>query len=830
MNKPMPQHPLAVRWTAILAILAASATSDQAQVTFQEVTNGLVDYYPLDSVSGTTTYDIINRRDLSLVNMTSNNIVSGSHPGMGSSTNVINLTQSPGPTLLVYQSTGQNPLTGGGDFLPFINQRGATMNFWIKGPVPSMTDLRVFAECADNGDSNPFFSLSDQPASKTGLGTFLRLTSPTTDPNGATVNQFSDGTYQTPAYYYEWSQSSLYCTNTIFDNNWHMFTLEIATNGDVHCFVDGNYDPGSPGTDDIGHTNLDNEGNRAITPPLNVTNTYYMTNIYPAAGVSNPPPNGFVRWMVPGLNQAGVFTAFGGFERNGGISAGAPCQMSDIGFWNRTLTTNELQWLMTNGLQTPWPTPVSPEINQFYPDFGEVGVGDGVNIHWNVTGASSAPGGIVISGIGDVSSTPVGSTNITLPLNQTYMFTLTAHNGIVADRTSSFFVKTFAGVPSDWHLIQRFDGLFTPTTQGINGNGWVSLPGTYLGPIDRFNVVTVNGNEVLSPKSGYVPDTNSPVGWDSTGALTYGLLNGLSIPPYQANTLFFRFSLRDPKSLAAAFHIYSGLDFKLGVTDFGFATGPLAGANPPNNYTVGPGIHISRYDPTGYTQVPFDLEADNYNGSEVVNSYSFIADSTNGNPNGLQTNVNYMAWLDISNNNTQPVVSGTNYYTTNEPVFGFWLQAQGQAAPVQLFSGFGGDRDYSTAGQNNDYPTPYLNKIFASVGTEAFQSGQFGAFFETNNMIVLDDFYLSKTGCDHTIPRLFRIASIARGPTYATITWESLGSMFQINTYSIQRTFGLTPAAWTTVATGVPSGGDFTSYTDNTVGANDTVFYRIVWP
>jgi len=97
-------------------------------------------------------------------------------------------------------------------------------------------------------------------------------------------------------------------------------------------------------------------------------------------------------------------------------------------------------------------------------------------------------------------------------------------------------------------------------------------------------------------------------------------------------------------------------------------------------------------------------------------------------------------------------------------------------------------------------------------------------------MIVLDDFYLSTNGYDHTIPRLFQIASIARGSTNATINWYSLGSLFQTNTYSVQRKFNLTDTFWTTLTNGLPSGGDFTSYTDNTLGSSPTAFYRMTWP
>jgi hypothetical protein len=817
----------------LLGLLVLQTAPCHAQVTASQITNGLVSYYPLDQlVPGTTnqTPDLIYRRDFTMclgqVFTYMNGpayIVAGSHPGMGDSTAVMNLSQSPAITVMVYQGTGQNPLDGSGDFLPFINQRGATMNFWIKGNLPSAQQQHVMAECVQNGDGPPFFSLSSQPGTKTSLGYFLRADTPLPDPNGVNAFLMPDGTWELPVLGNGgniWIPAASYCTNRIFDNSWHMLTTIIETNGDLHVFVDGNYDPGA-------NSSTDNEGNLAMGSSIGYTNWYYTTNNYPLVNppTTNPPPNGFVRWMIGGLNLAGATTAFGGFARNGGLAGGPPIQLSDIGFWNRPLTTNEIRFVMTNGISGLQLNSNGIGIVTFSADFREVGRNHGVQINWNVTGANTTPGGIVISGIGDVSSTPAGSVIVPLANKSSYTFTLTAHKGHVIDKQATVLVYTLAGVPTDWNLIQRFDGLFSNTPQGINGNGWVGLTGNYAGNLDRFNVVTVNNNKVLSPKSGYLPDTNSvPFRYDTPGALAYGVLNGLTFSEHQARTLFFRFSLRDPATLAAAYNLYSGLDFKLGLTDYGFATGPLAGANPPDNYTAGPGIHVSRYDPTGYTPVPFDLEADNYNGS-VVNSYSYIADTTNGSTSGLQMNVNYMAWLDVSNISAE---EGYTHVVTNGAVYGLWLQAQGQAAPVQLFSGYSGDRLWIH--QSNDNPEAFLNKIFVSVGTESFTNGDYGAFFETNNMIVLDDFYLSTNGYDHTIPRLLAIQSVTRGFNYATVSWYSLGSLFQINTYTVQRTLSLNPASWTTLTNGLPSGGDFTSYTDTTVGNAPMAYYRITWP
>ena len=753
---------MAVVLTALLAAQAAFfINTSQAQVTFQQVTNGLVDYYPLNSVLGNTTPDLISRRDMALVNMTAANIVAANHPGINNSNTAMNFNQSGGPTVITYTTTGQNPLDGSGDFLPFMNQRGATMNVWIKGDGTTVgSELRVFAECSNDGNGDPFFSMSATPTSDAHAHYFIRDSATGTDPNGVSVIKMNDGTYQLPAPGYYWVQGNNASSSNVLDGAWHMLTMTIDTNGDVHTFVDGNYDPGTQS----GGPFTDSQGNPAIGSPLWTTNFYYTTNIYPAALVSNPPPNGFVRWMMNGIYFDGS-TTFGGFKRNNAVSGGLASQMSDIGYWNRVLNTNEIQFVMTNGLAGLTLNTNTIIVNSFAAGLSEVGQGHFVNLSWNVTGASSSPGGITISGVGDVTAIgPVGSTNVSLPLNQTYTFTLTAHNGVVADKTASTSVKVLQGVPSDWRLIQRFDGLFANTTSGANGANIVSLSSDYNGILDLFNVVTVNGNKVLSPKSGYRPDVNVSLGFDTEGAITWGNLNNLTIPPYQENTLFFRFSIHDPGSFASSLNLYSGLDFAVGLTDFGFATGPIGGSQPPGGGgTVGPGFHIIRYDASGaYQPTPFDLTANDYDGSTstVVSNYDYLT-AANGNPNGLMTNVNYYCWLDVSNDNTHGVINGGVTNTVQEPVFSLWIQKQGDSSRTLLFSGFHGDRDYSQYGINSDFPNPNLNKVFMSVASEAFQSGDNGAFFETNNMIVLDDLYLSANGFDSTIPRLFNLTSIA---------------------------------------------------------------------
>jgi len=842
---------LAVALTALLAAQAAFvANTSQAQPTFQSVTNGLIDYYPLDQVlPGNVTPDLLSRRDMSLVNMTAANIVAASHPGINSSNTAFNFPQSPSVTLIQYRTTGQNPFDGSGDFLPFITQRAGTMNFWVKAANNlSGNEYRIMAECAQDGQSSPFFSISTKSGASLGTNAsyFLRFQNPSTDPNGVSAYAMSDGSWEDPVINYWWNQGANDTTNSVFDNTWHMLTTEINTNGDMYVYVDGKYDQG----DQNGGPWQDSLGNLTVGPSIPLTNTYYTTNLYPsgaAAGMTNGQPGfpglGYVRWTPPDLVNSGM-TTFGGFNRNNGLGGSVPnAQISDAAFWNRMLSQAEIQFVMTNGLNGIALNTNIIIINSFAFGQPEAGQGGTVNLSWDVTGASGSLGGLVIGGIGDVTYLgPKGSTNIVLAKNQTYSFTLTAHNGIVADKQASTSIQVLQGVSTSWNLIQRFDGVFGNTTGGVNGNDFATLLSNYNGPLDVNNVVTVNGNKALSPKSGYHTDNAANVGYDSTGTMTYGLLNNMTIPPYQQNTLFFRFSLTTPPTVSnGGTPLSSGLDLAIGLSDSAFATGPLGGTSPAGTGgCVGPGIHISTQDPNNAyaAGTPYDLQAANYTNSATANGYAagydYLTDSVNGTTNGLMTNVNYYCWLDVSNDNTHAVTDNSTFTNTvQEARFQFWIQAQGASSRTLLFSNFYGNRDYSQNGINSDFMTPYLSKVFMSVAAEAVQNGGAGAFFGTNNVncILVDDFYLSANGYNTTIPRLFNLNSISRAANgNVTINWESLGSLFQTNTYSVQRKLNINDPSWTTLATGLPSGGDFTSYTDTSAGANTHAFYRITWP
>lgn len=834
MKKPIQHRLLTVLLTASCAFLG-TATKSRAQVTFEQVTNGLVDFYPLDTINpdGKSTPDFVGGRDLLLTPaVTSSNLVASTHPG-GAVSNCFNLPQAGGQaTALYYESKGQDPLTGAGDFLPFCNQRGASMNFWVRSTGGAGTyggDKRIFGEADTTGGAgDPLWLIgSSSGTADSGAHWLLRHSGTAGAPAGSTL--MGDGTYQLPAVGYYWTQGGQYTVQPVLDDTWHMLTVTVDTNGNCEVYVDAVRDTGSG-------TVLDIYGSNATLSVMPVTNLFYTTNDYPLVDppTTNPPPDGYVRWMMNGLYNHGS-TVFGGFKR-GGVTAGLPIQVDDIGFWKRVLAPDEIMFVMTNGLPGIQPDPLVPRVNSFSVDLPEVGQGDSVGLNWNVSGQGVT---INISGVGDVTALGnVGSTNVPLTGNQTYTFNLTVHQpaGGYSDATASTSVKTFPGVSSDWHLIQRFDGVFDDTTQGIGADtahanlGWVSAQSSYVGNFDRWNVVTLtNGggqNKVLTPRPGYYPDASSATGWDSRGALAYAHLNGLTITPGHTNTLFFRFSLHDPESQVVTLGGYSGMDAYIGLTEFNFWAGPVAGTAATAQF-LGPYINIVRSDPS-FLLSPFNLQAYDYSGSGITNTYSYL-DAVD--PNGLQTNVNYMVWMNVEDYNTMEHDNGDGTTNTiNMPVFSAYLQKQGDANRTLLFSGYHGDRDFNQANliSGANPGTPNIDKVFFNIGAESITAGTPGAYFDTN-MIKVDDIYLSKNGVSASIPRLFDITSIKRDAGSVTIQWNSLGSLDQVNTYSIQRTTSLNPTSWTTLTSAYPSGGNTTTFTDSNPPPGPA-YYRISWP
>jgi hypothetical protein len=171
------------------------------------ITNGLVAYWPLDTVIGSKTPDVVSGYDMTLVNMTAaNNLVAGK---WGKAMKFDNASH----TLL---QRIDNP----GEDLPLYNKPNFSISLWVNGD-PDQTDRRVWSE-GSTGSNNPLFNLGTPHTGSGGtVDSYIR-----TD-TGST----GDHTYSTA---------------TAFDDTWHNIVYVQEQSGGVTnaaLYVDGVLDP-----------------------------------------------------------------------------------------------------------------------------------------------------------------------------------------------------------------------------------------------------------------------------------------------------------------------------------------------------------------------------------------------------------------------------------------------------------------------------------------------------------------------------------------------------------------------------------------------------------
>jgi hypothetical protein len=199
-------------YVLVAANMAGSATSAVAQLAFlsaitPNLTNGIISYWPLDTVLGTKTPDLVSGYDMSLANMSDTNLVDGRF----------------GKCLQFYGNIVQGMLSrknNTGDDLPIYNKTNFTISAWINAYIQS--DARVYAEgCTSN--SNPLFTIgTDQNGKLAGVDFFMR-----TD-NGIPA---IPGGYHTDT------------AGTAYDGTWHniVYVQRDMGNGNTMgtCYIDG---------------------------------------------------------------------------------------------------------------------------------------------------------------------------------------------------------------------------------------------------------------------------------------------------------------------------------------------------------------------------------------------------------------------------------------------------------------------------------------------------------------------------------------------------------------------------------------------------------------
>ncbi len=167
-----------------------SATSTVARLEFAvfaaaNITNGLISYWPLDTILGTKTPDLVSGYDMTLVNMGATNLADGK---WGKAFTFDNGSQ----TLL---QRINNP----GEDLPIYNHPNFSVSLWVNGLPQS--DHRIFAE-GSTTNTNPIFDLGTDNGGTTGsIDSYIRTdTGSTSGDHRHSTGQAFDGSWHNVIY------------------------------------------------------------------------------------------------------------------------------------------------------------------------------------------------------------------------------------------------------------------------------------------------------------------------------------------------------------------------------------------------------------------------------------------------------------------------------------------------------------------------------------------------------------------------------------------------------------------------------------------------------
>ncbi|HEX7859563.1 MAG TPA: LamG domain-containing protein [Verrucomicrobiae bacterium] len=163
-------------WCTIASTLAYSSKTQAA------LSDGLVSYWPMEEVQGTTTPDMVSGYNMTLNNLTAADLVNGK---LGKCFAFSNVKQ----TLL-------SRVHGANDDLP-ANKHGAfTISFWANVNGTGQSDLRLFSEAFTPNNNNPLFNIGTHSTGSDGSVDLFIRQAPWTEINHVrTTAQPFDGTW-----------------------------------------------------------------------------------------------------------------------------------------------------------------------------------------------------------------------------------------------------------------------------------------------------------------------------------------------------------------------------------------------------------------------------------------------------------------------------------------------------------------------------------------------------------------------------------------------------------------------------------------------------------
>ena len=321
---------------------------------------------------------------------------------------------------------------------------------------------------------------------------------------------------------------------------------------------------------------------------------------------------------------------------------------------------------------------------------------------------------VTINQLGDVTAqTIVGIGTNVITLNTNTQFVLTVKRG--ADTLSATTsVAVVQGIDPGWLLLDNFDRYAEGNLLGAGY--WIDPHG------NSAQVVGYNGNKVLKTTTG--------------DSIVYLSLRDLTVLEGQTRSLFFRMI---PLS-----------DTARGITNIVGLTDKSQRGYADEFANIGPVVYLAPFtnDVMGITTNAWYMGArDGFQGNNVSNPIDYP-----GEP--LLTNVIYNVWIDITNASMSDFQSDT---------FTVYIQKEGETTRTNLVTDYLSDRDLY-----------YLDPVLGGMAPNLDKLVVFGN--SATYGVLFDDFYLSKSGYNASVPRPYGYTGPLASPP--AIAWS--GSQLEI--------------------------------------------------
>jgi hypothetical protein len=492
-------------------------------------------------------------------------------------------------------------------------------------------------------------------------------------------------------------------------------------------------------------------------------------------------------------------TSVGGILRLTAVSW-VTALIDDVAVWKRALSQEEIDDARLNGVPKVFTRKLPLQIRTFAADRPTVVQGDSVVLSWE----ASADASLTLSPpLVDVTAqSPFGVGSTSLVVNATTTYTLTASRGAESTNQQTT-VNAVSGVAPGWRLIEHFD-LLNLGHIGMQGN-WQNALSSISGAHNPANVQQAVGN-------------NQYLGFDGATVLAGNALASMTMAEGTSNTLFFRFYLAPNVDLALpGVGVISEIDINVGLTDKGLRD--IQDFRGGNN---GPSVRIFRQG--GGLGGPIDLRSPN-GVNAAAGTYSWLTDAVN-NPTGagLEVGKVYDVWIDVQNRPFDVVMGVQN----GGDLYSLYLQKEGDPARLNLFTGYVADRDAINCDPILGCPVTSLTHLFLAANDQVTPQG--------TNLVRFDDFFLSTSGYNSTIPippssfqEPIRVIQFTYDGFFNfTLTWTAVPGQ----TYTVEKRASLSSGAWEEVVTDFPAGGATeatVTYTDMDA-TGGSLFYRISNP